>query len=220
MTSPCSLIWITPNAEEQIVYCARVSNPQGQSSGDSPDRLIRYLLKHKHWSPFEMASMCVEINTTRDISAQILRHRSFSFQEFSQRYAEVDSLGPTVVPELRLQDKKNRQSSLQPPVSMVPIIEGFEIEILDLQEKCREVYGKMVDAGIAKECARKVLPIGSPSRLYMSGTIRSWIHYLQVRLGPETQKEHREVAESVLDILKLHCPIIIESSCLTKSISQ
>jgi thymidylate synthase (FAD) len=164
--------------------------------------------------------MCVEINTTRDISTQILRHRSFSFQEFSQRYAEVESLGPMVIPELRLQDSKNRQSSLQPPVSMIPTIEGFEIEILDLQEKCRDVYGRMVKAGVAKECARKILPIGSPSRLYMSGTIRSWIHYLKVRLGPETQKEHREVAEGVLDIFKLHCPVITESSCLIKSISQ
>jgi thymidylate synthase (FAD) len=156
--------------------------------------------------------MCVEINTTRDISAQIIRHSSFSFQEFSQRYAEVKSLGPMVMPELRLQDRKNRQSSLQPPVSMVPIIEGFEIEILNLQEKCRDVYGRMIEAGVAKECARKILPIGSPSRLYMSGTIRSWIHYLQVRLGPETQKEHRLVAEGVLDILKLYCPVITESA--------
>lgn len=219
MSSSVSLVWITPKAEEQIVYCARVSNPKSQQEGSSSDRLLRYLLKHRHWSPFEMASMCVEINTTRDVSAQILRHRSFSFQEFSQRYSSVDSLGPTVCPELRMQDKTNRQSSLQPPVSMIPVIEGFELEILNVQEKTRELYGRMLEAGIAKECARKVLPIGSPSRLYMSGTIRSWIHYLQVRLGPETQKEHRLVAEGVLDILSEHCPSITEASCLTKSTS-
>jgi thymidylate synthase (FAD) len=215
------LIWITPEAEEQIVYCARVSNPKSQEEGKSPDRLIRYLAKHKHWSPFEMASMCVEINTTRDIAAQILRHRSFSFQEFSQRYSPTDLLGKAVVPELRLQDKTNKQNSLLPDkddYAQMCELGQFESEIDDLFDWAEDLYLRLLEAGVAKECARKVLPLNTPTRLYMSGTIRSWIHYLQIRGGVETQIEHREIAVAIGHIFKDHLPSIHEALlCPTES---
>jgi thymidylate synthase (FAD) len=213
------LIWITPEAEEQIVYCARVSNPKSQEEGKSPDRLIRYLAKHKHWSPFEMASMCVEINTTRDIAAQILRHRSFSFQEFSQRYSATDALGGALVPELRLQDPTNKQNSLacSDPTQWAELFQ-FTKEIGDLFEEADDLYRRLLDAGVAKECARKVLPLNTPTRLYMSGTIRSWIHYLQIRGGVETQLEHREIAVAIGQIFKTHLPSIHEALlCPTES---
>jgi len=200
------LVWITPMAEDQIVYCARVSNPKGQSEGQSPERLLRYLAKHKHWSPFEMASACIEINTTRDIAAQILRHRSFSFQEFSQRYSEAGLLGEAVVPELRLQDHSNKQNSLEDDFGVLS--ERFEERIQVLFRDADQLYQDLLAAGTAKECARKVLPLQTPTRLYMSGTIRSWIHYIQIRCGVETQKEHRVIAESVRDILKEQLPNI------------
>jgi thymidylate synthase (FAD) len=212
MSVPARLIWITPHAEDQIVYCARVSNPKSQEEGKSPDRLIRYLAKHKHWSPFEMASMCVEITTTRDIAAQVLRHRSFSFQEFSQRYSKTDALGRAVVPELRLQDKTNKQNSL---VCNDPFLwtELYQLasEIADYFEEGEDLYDRLLDAGVAKECARKVLPLNTPTRMYMSGTIRSWIHYLSIRTGPETQLEHRRIAEAVKAIFKEHLPTISEA---------
>jgi thymidylate synthase (FAD) len=211
MSPSVKLIWITPNAEDQMVYCARVSNPKSQEEGKSPDRLIRYLAKHKHWSVFEMASMCVEINTTRDIAAQILRHRSFSFQEFSQRYSSTDALGKALVPELRLQDKTNKQNSIQvtDPYQWTELTQ-LASEIGDLFEEAEDLYLRLLDAGVAKECARKVLPLQTPTRMYMSGTIRSWIHYLQVRGGVETQLEHRQIAEAVKGILKEHLPTIHE----------
>ena len=207
--SSSSLVWITPEAEKQIVLMARVSNPEGQATERSPNGLIQYLAKHKHWSPFEMASMCVEITTTRDISAQILRHRSFSFQEFSQRYSKTDLLGSSSVPELRLQDRTNRQSSLTDEFGV--LAEEFDGRIQELFRQSEQLYQDLLSRGAAKECARKVLSLNTPTRLYMSGTIRSWIHYLSIRMGPETQKEHRDVAQSIGDIFRTHLPIISEA---------
>lgn len=208
MSPSVKLIWITPHAEDQMVYCARVSNPKSQEEGKSPDRLIRYLAKHKHWSPFEMASMCVEISTTRDIAAQILRHRSFSFQEFSQRYSATDALGKALVPELRLQDNANKQNSLEDDFGVLAA--EFDERIKELFQQSEQLYQDMLRRGAAKECARKVLPLQTPTRMYMSGTIRSWIHYLQVRGGVETQLEHRQIAEAIKGILKEHLPTIHE----------
>ena len=203
------LIWITPDAEQQIEYCARVSNPKGQDKVDTTGKLLRYLVLHKHWSPFEMASCCVEISTTRDISAQILRHRSFSFQEFSQRYASTNLLGNTVVPELRLQDVTNRQNSIQVTTKSEEL-DVFASEIGDLFDQAEDLYLRLLDAGVAKECARKVLPLNSPTRLYMSGTIRSWIHYLSVRREAGTQLEHRLIADEIKNILNKQMPNLWE----------
>jgi thymidylate synthase (FAD) len=203
------LIWITPAAEHQIEYCARVSNPKGQNKLDTTGKLLRYLVLHKHWSPFEMASACFEINTTRDISAQILRHRSFSFQEFSQRYAStMDGVGGLDVPCLRKQDPTNRQNStddLSPKDRQV-----FYRRIASLFADTEDLYQEMLSSGVAKESARKILPMNSPTRLYMSGTIRSWIHYLSVRKGPETQLEHRVIAEEINRILNQEMPNLWE----------
>lgn len=198
------LVWITPNAEQIITYCARVSNPKSQEENKSPERLLKYLIKHKHWSPFEMASACVEINTTRDISAQILRHRSFSFQEFSQRYAEVQ-----VRPELpawRRQDLTNRQNSID-DLDLEAIAEADQL-CANVIKQSTLAYQRLLELGIAKECARKILPINSPTRLYMSGTLRSWLHYLQVRRNCDTQLEHRQIAMEVASILCKEIPSI------------
>ena len=200
------LVWITPEAESIITYCARVSNPKNQEANANPERLIRYLIKHKHWSPFEMASACVEIETTRDISTQILRHRSFSFQEFSQRYSAVSDIGTATVPALRRQDLTNRQNSLDDLSTEQKQI--FSRRIAHLFAESDDLYREMVSNGVAKECARKVLPLNSPTRLYMSGTIRSWLHYLDVRCGVETQLEHRQIALSIQELLKANLPAI------------
>jgi thymidylate synthase (FAD) len=215
--SPQRLVWITPEAESQIVYCARVSNPKSQEEGKSPERLIRYLAKHKHVSPFEMASACFEITTTRDIAAQILRHRSFSFQEFSQRYSASNLLGHAQLPELRYQDHANKQNSLDDDFGV--LAEEFEERIKDVFEKTDRLYQDMLAKGVAKESARKILPLNTPTRLYMSGTIRSWIHYLQIRTGVETQREHRDIALGIQDILKEHLPAIYTSLLCHESIS-
>jgi len=203
---PVKLIWITPEAEQQIEYCARVSNPKGQDKIDTTGKLLRYLVKHKHWSPFEMASACVEITTTRDISAQILRHRSFSFQEFSQRYAEVSAV--PVIPELRRQDHTNRQNSIDDLDYLRQDL--YSSKIQHLFDESYRLYNKLLEEGVAKECARKILPINSPTRLYMSGTIRSWIHYLSVRRGPETQFEHRLIANEIYQTLNKEMPNLWE----------
>jgi thymidylate synthase (FAD) len=200
------LIWITPAAEHQIEYCARVSNPKNQQTLGTTGKLLRYLVKHKHWSPFEMASACFEINTTRDISAQILRHRSFSFQEFSQRYAEVQ-VRPEI-PQWRRQDTANRQNSIN-NLDLETIAEADQL-CANIIKQSTLAYQRLLELGIAKECARKVLPMNSPTRLYMSGTIRSWIHYLQVRKGPETQLEHRIIATQINDILNKEMPNLWE----------
>lgn len=204
------LVTITPDAENQIVYMARVSNPQGQDVVPTGPRLIRYLINHRHWSPFEMANLVVEINTTRSIGAQILRHRSFCFQEFSQRYADPKELPPMELPQLRRQDLENRQSShddLDPK-----IINQLNEQIKAHHNSALDLYQEMLRQGVAKECAREVLPLGTPSRLYMNGTIRSWLHYLQVRAGVETQLEHRLIAESIKDIFAEQLPVIYEAA--------
>ena len=199
------LIWITPNAEQLIGKIARVSNPKNE---DNPDveKLIRYLIKHKHWSPFEMASMCVEIHTTRAISPQILRHRSFSFQEFSQRYAIPTDTFATVLPDLRRQDTTNRQNSIDDLPSEV-------VEFLKSRTDAHfrdsvELYNYMLSKGVAKECARSVLPLNTVTRLYMSGTIRSWLHYIDLRGDNGTQKEHMSIARSIGEILDRELPTI------------
>lgn len=181
--------------EEYIVYCARVSNPANQANHDTAPRLMRYLMKHRHWSPFEMASITMEITTTRDIARQILRHRSFSFQEFSQRYADpTQTLGFTNR-ETRLQDANNRQSSI--PTDDEYITAEWNALQADMMGMAQSMYEEAIRLGIAKEQARALLPEGlTVSRLYMSGTVRSWLHYCDVRTNPDTQSEHRQVAES------------------------
>jgi thymidylate synthase (FAD) len=190
------LIWITPDADNLIAMMARVSNPESAAKGENNERLISYLIRNKHWSPFEMASACFEIETTRDIARQILRHRSFSFQEFSQRYASVDALPDAPLREARLQDYKNRQNSLS--AENPPLQHAWERSQRSVRDHSERVYQWALSQGIAKEVARCVLPEGlTMSRMYMSGTIRSWLHYLDLRLDAGTQKEHREVAEGI-----------------------
>lgn len=197
------LIWATPNAEATIAYCARVSNPSNQNNIDTAPKLLKYLQDHRHWSPFEMASVCLEINTTRDIARQILRHRSFSFQEFSQRYAE--NLGFAEPEAPRLQDQKNRQNSLE--VDDEYLSQWWKSMQIRMGHEADMLYKMALEKGVAKEVARKLLPEGlTMSRMYMAGTVRSWMHYVDVRTGPETQKEHREVAEKCRDVLKSVLP--------------
>lgn len=204
-----SLVWVTPNAEEMITKMARVSAPKNQDNMDTAPRLLRYLITHSHWSPYEMANMCVEINTTRAISAQILRHRSFSFQEFSTRYADVSELGSSVIPHLRRQDTKNRQNSIDDLDT--DMIAGYYRRISQLYEDAEHLYREMVSTGVAKECARSILPLSTPTRLYMNGTLRSFIHYLQLRESKETQLEHREIALAIKKIFCNEFPIIGEA---------
>ena len=209
-SSDVKLKWITPDASHMIAELARVSNPANQASRETAPRLIKYLIKHKHWSPFEMASMCVEINTTRAISAQIIRHRSFSYQEFSQRYSDVGHLGSAVIPHLRRQDLKNRQNSINDLTA--DEVGGFYRRISELFEDAEHLYQEMVSAGIAKECARGILPLNSRTRIYMTGTIRSWIHYLQIRAGVETQLEHREIALAIMELFERELPDVYEAA--------
>ena len=189
---------------------ARVSNPSNQNNTATAEKLIRFLLKHKHFSPFEMASMCLEIETTRAISPQILRHRSFSFQEFSQRYANAGVIGRPEVPHLRAQDVKNRQNSLDDLSQRLgpEKLSEYYRRIQILFEDSDHLYQQMVSDGVAKECARAVLPLATPTRLYMSGTLRSWIHYVQVRNTPETQLEHRQIAAQVQELIYEHLPTL------------
>lgn len=199
--------------ENLIVYCGRVSNPKSQERGLNNESLIKYLIRNNHWSPFEMASIILEIKTTRDIARQILRHRSFSFQEFSQRYAEVVDFASER--EARLQDTKNRQNSL--PTSDLNLKHDWALKQIKVMEAANEAYTWAIDNDIAKECARAVLPEGlTPSVLYMSGTVRSWIHYLKVRLDESTQKEHREIAKQCLEVLKKECPMIFTDELFSK----
>ena len=178
--------------KELIGYCARVSNPSNQMNTETVDKLISYLIKHKHWSPLEMVNVCLEIETTRDIARQILRHRSFSFQEFSQRYADPTKELQFVIRETRLQDPKNRQNSIETDSLFSSEWETKQKELID---HATEVYNWAISKGIAKEQARCVLPEGNTvSRLYMNGTLRSWIHFIEIRTESGTQKEHREVA--------------------------
>ena len=199
------LIWVTPDAEALVGKIARVSNPNNENNPDV-DKLIKYLIKHKHWSPFEMASMCVEIHTTRAISAQILRHRSFSFQEFSQRYAIPTDTFATVLPELRRQDLKNRQNSIDDMESEKQ--EYYQDRIDKHFRESVSLYESLLHSGVAKECARAVLPLNTVTRLYMSGTLRSWLHYVDLRADNGTQKEHMQIARSIGDILDDTVPTI------------
>lgn len=199
------LMWATPEADKQIAFMARVSNPDNQDNAEFK-RLLNYLMKHNHVSPFEMASMCVQIDTTRDISRQILRHRSFSFQEFSGRYEDMTKLGDMVERECRLQDMDNRQSSLECDDS--DLLSWWGVAQHGTYEYAINTYQNALKHGIAKEQARALLPEGlTPTRLYMTGTIRSWLHYIQVRAGVETQKEHRVVAQGALEVLRQVAPI-------------
>lgn len=209
--SQVRLVWTTPGGDWNIAYMARVSNPDNQ---DNPEysKLIGYLMKHKHWSPFEMVNACLEITTTRDIARQILRHRSFSFQEFSQRYAVADGYEYA---EARLQDDKNRQNSIE--------VEDRELQRhwnelqIDVLVQAKRSYEAALKAGIAKEVARKVLPEGiTTSKMYMNGTLRSWLHYISVRTDPSTQKEHRVVAEQCKELLAKEFPKVMEAYELYK----
>lgn len=206
MSAAVSLVSITPDAQHLIAYCARVSNPSNQQNLDTEEKLLRYLITHKHWSPFEMAHMVVEINTTRAIAAQIIRHRSFAIQEFSQRYADVTCIGSPVIPALRRQDYKNRQNSFDDLDGGKKTV--YLRRIAFLFAEADDLYREMVSNGVAKECARAVLPLASPSRLYLSGSIRSYIHYCQVRCHESTQLEHRVIAEEVRQILAEQLPAI------------
>ena len=199
------LVWITPDSEKLIGKIARVSNPANE---DNPDvvGLLKYLIRHKHWSPFEMASMCLEIQTTRAIAPQILRHRSFSFQEFSQRYAIAMDLE---LPRLRRQDVKNRQNSIDDLDTETT--EFIDDRISKHFREAEDLYGYMIDKGVAKECARAVLPLNTTTRLYMSGTIRSWLHYIDLRSWHGTQWEHTQIALNALQILKEQLPTIADA---------
>ena len=197
-------IWSTPDGERLIAYMARVSNPANQVIDAPHEKLIGYLMRNKHWSPFEMVHACLEIETTRDIARQILRHRSFSFQEFSQRYAVADGYEFS---EARAQDDKNRQNSL--PINDKNQQEWWRQMQERVLKECRFVYERALEHGIAKEVARKLLPEGlTTSRMYMTGSIRSWLHYIDVRTDPSTQKEHREVAEECRSVLQLNFPLL------------
>lgn len=202
------LQWATPDIDKHIMFMARVSNPANQNSENT--KLLYYCMEHGHVSPFEMASACIQIDTTRDIARQILRHRSFSFQEFSQRYADVETLGDWELRECRLQDTKNRQNSIE--TADTEAIEDWDTLQWLVAGTAIEAYRAALAAGIAKEQARALLPEGlTPSRLYMNGTMRSWIFYLKQRLDPSTQKEHRLIAEQVLGVLRTVAPITMDA---------
>ena len=197
------------NLLEDIAYIARVSNPSNQNNSLTAEKLVRYLVKHKHWSPFEMVSLCMEIETTRDISKQILRHRSFSFQEFSQRYAEPDDLGVFVLREARMQDETNRQNSVKCDNSQTAAF--WENSQRNIISASRMAYEHALKMGIAKEQARAILPEGcTPTRMYMNGTLRSWLHYIEIRSGVETQKEHREIALACAEEINSIFPMVSE----------
>lgn len=186
---------------QMVAYCARVSNPNNQNNEETAEKLVKYLIKHQHWSPLEMASVCMEIETTRDIARQILRHRSFSFQEFSQRYADPTKDLTFVTREARMQDTKNRQNSIELSTedSIHHIWESYQEVII---ERCKHAYEWAINAGIAKEQARAILPEGlTMSRMYVNGTLRSWIHYIQLRADEATQKEHREIAKACAEAI-------------------
>ena len=209
MTQNVRLISITPDAEKHMAYCARVSNPNNQEN-EKISGLLKYCIKHQHWSIFEQAYMTVEIETNRGIVAQILRHRSFTFQEFSQRYADSSLLAETIpTPELRRQDIKNRQNSID---DIDPVVrEEFRVKIQNYFEDGMKLYKELLECGIAKECARFVLPLATPTRLYMSGSLRSWITYIALREKNGTQKEHMEIAKFCKEIFCKEFPITAEA---------
>jgi len=203
------LISVTPDAEKTMGYVARVSNPSNQENPKVAG-LLKYCVKHQHWSVFEQAFMTLEIETTRGLAAQILRHRSFTYQEFSQRYADSSLLGDKIpLPELRRQDTKNRQNSID---DIDPFtIQKYQMLMQDHFKDAMDLYQKMLDEGIAKECARFVLPLATPTRLYMSGSCRSWIHYITLRSANGTQKEHMDIAEACKNIFVEQFPTVAEA---------
>jgi thymidylate synthase (FAD) len=205
--SNVELVWATPEAEKLIVKMARVSNPSNQENWETGPKLLKYCLDHKHFSIFEMCSLCVKIDTERDISAQILRHRSFSFQEFSTRYAEAQ---PLTVPDLRKQDLKNRQNSTNDLDFNTQ--EYYDEQIRNQYADIKELYDQMIADGVAKECARRILPLSTQTTLYMHGTLRSWIHYINVRESNETQLEHCEIALAIKAIFCEQFPTIGEAA--------
>jgi thymidylate synthase (FAD) len=203
------LISITPDIEKLMAYCAKVSNPNGQDN-DNYANLLKYCITHQHWSIFEQGFMTVEINTTRGIAAQVLRHRSFTFQEFSQRYADATLLSEDIPPfELRRQDNKNRQNSIDDISDEIKT--KWNSQIREHFAKSKAIYDGMIADGIAKECARFVLPLAVPTRLYMSGTIRSWIHYINLRSSHGTQKEHMDIANNVKEIFIQQLPVVSQA---------
>ena len=202
------LVSITPDAEQTMAYIARVSNPSNQDN-EKYAGLLKYCIKHNHWSVFEQSSMTLEIETTRAIAAQILRHRSFTFQEFSQRYAASTALGDIDIPELRRQDEKNRQNStddLDPE-----IVEKLNKQMITLFSSSKALYEQMLSQGVAKECARMVLPLATPTRIYMTGSCRSWIHYINLRSAHGTQKEHMDIAEACRKVFTEQFPSVSEA---------
>ena len=203
------LISVSPDAEQRMAYCARVSNPNNQEN-EKYAGLLRYCIKHQHWSIFEQAFMTLEINTTRGLAAQILRHRSFTYQEFSQRYADSSLLGDKIpLPQLRKQDEKNRQNSTDDLDPM--LVQELEVKMQKYFADGMKLYKEMLDAKVAKECARFVLPLATPTRLYMSGSVRSWIHYIELRSGHGTQKEHMDIANACKSIFTEQFPTVAEA---------
>ena len=204
-----SLISVSPDAEKHMAYCARVSNPNNQDN-ENYAGLLRYCIKHQHWSIFEQAFMTLEINTTRGLAAQILRHRSFTFQEFSQRYADTNLLDTNIpLPELRRQDTKNRQNSIDDiPEDQSKMLLG---RIQNYFNEGLDLYNELLREGISKECARFVLPLATPTRIYMSGSVRSWVHYIDLRAGHGTQKEHMDIANACKTIFTEQFPTVSEA---------
>ena len=203
------LISITPDAEQTMAYVARVSNPSNQDN-EKYSGLLKYCIKHNHWSVFEQSFMTLEIETTRAIAAQILRHRSFTYQEFSQRYADSSLLGKVIpIPELRRQDDKNRQNSID---DLDPfVVQNLELQMQTLFDSSMALYQQMLERGVAKECARNVLPLCTPTKIYMTGSCRSWIHYINLRSANGTQKEHMDVALACKEVFKEQFPSVSEA---------
>ena len=200
---------ITPDAEKMMAYIARVSNPANQQN-EKYSGLLKYCIKHNHWSVFEQSSMTLEIETTRGLAAQILRHRRFTYQEFSQRYAATKLLDDTIpLPQLRKQDLKNRQNSTDDLDEF--LVQDFQLEMTKLFESSMKLYNRMLEQGVAKECARVVLPLATPTRLYMTGSCRSWIHYINLRSSHGTQKEHMNIAEECRRIFTEQFPAVSEA---------
>jgi len=213
MSKDINLISVTPDAEQHMAYVARVSNPKNQGN-DNFAGLLKYCITHGHWSVFEQAYMTLEINTTRGIAAQILRHRSFTYQEFSQRYADSNLLGDIELPELRRQDDKNRQNSID---DLDPeMVEKFNRQMNTLFSSAFGLYNQMLEAGVAKECARFVLPLATPTRIYMTGSCRSWIHYINLRSAHGTQKEHMDIANECKRLFAKQFPAVSEALEWTK----
>ena len=206
--SKVTLVSVTPDAEKTMAYIARVSNPSNQDN-ENFSGLLKYCITHQHWSVFEQSSMTLEIETTRAIAAQILRHRSFTFQEFSQRYADSTQLGNIPIPELRRQDTKNRQNSIDDLDEFTT--QTLELQIQTLFTSAVSLYESMLESGVAKECARMVLPLATPTKIYMTGSCRSWIHYINLRSAHGTQKEHMEIAEACRDVFVEQFPVVSEA---------